>query len=190
MARAPNCSWGGPYVICSQLSPVVYRVRRMNETREISVHLAYLKPYHPRETPPAPEFDKLAELSWENKFPYPRWTILVKLNQQLSHTSLTEWSVTSLDRAGKVCTILNTAWHMRLRGYGPESDLEYRADEVPRCHALIAAYRTKNGLHIAPPENTTYVRTYLPRSQNAETRKWWGMNIPTTYTSAPSQNSK
>ena len=148
MARAPNCSWGGPYVICSQLSPVVYRVRRMNETREISVHLAYLKPYHPRETPPAPEFDKLAELSWENKFPYPRWTILVKLNQQLSHTSLTEWSVTSLDRAGKICVILNTACT-------PESDLKYCAGEVPQCHALIVTYRAKNGSNIAPPKNTT-----------------------------------
>ena len=46
--------WRGPYTICSQLSPVVYRVRR-NETREVSLHLAHIKPYHPREKPPAPQ---------------------------------------------------------------------------------------------------------------------------------------
>ena len=51
--------WRGPYVIYSQLSPVVYRVRSTSETREGSVHLAHIKRYHPREKPPAPEFEKV-----------------------------------------------------------------------------------------------------------------------------------
>lgn len=47
-------------VICSQLAPVVYRLTRMDGTREMFVHLAHLKPYHPRKTSPAPQFDSLA----------------------------------------------------------------------------------------------------------------------------------
>ena len=71
MARAPNCSWGGPYVICSQLSPLVYRVKRKKETREVSLHVTHLKPYHPRETPPAHQLDKLAEFFSGNQISLP-----------------------------------------------------------------------------------------------------------------------
>ena len=63
--------WRGPHIICSQLSPVVYRVRRTNETREVSVHLAHIKPYHQREKPPAPEFDKLANFFLGKQIPLP-----------------------------------------------------------------------------------------------------------------------
>ena len=47
----------------------------------------------------------------------------------------------------------NYKYRLRRRGYGPESDLEYRADEIPQRHELIAAYRTNNGLQITitPP---------------------------------------
>ena len=63
--------WGGPYVICSQLSPVVYRERRTNETREVSAHLARIKRYHPREKAPAPEFDKLSIFFLGKQIPLP-----------------------------------------------------------------------------------------------------------------------
>ena len=49
--------WRRPYVVCSQLSPV-NRVRLTNDARQVSVHLAHMKPYHQRETPPAPQFEK------------------------------------------------------------------------------------------------------------------------------------
>ena len=54
--------WQGPYVVCSKLSPVVYRVRLTTDTRQVSVHLAHIKPYHQRETPPTPSLEKLAEM--------------------------------------------------------------------------------------------------------------------------------
>ena len=41
----------------------------------------------------------------------------------------------------------NHKYRSSLQGYGPESDIEYRADEVPQCHELIAAYRTANILN-------------------------------------------
>ena len=53
--------WQGPYVVCSKLSPVVYRVRLRTDTREVSVHLAHIKPDHQWETPPAPSLEKLPE---------------------------------------------------------------------------------------------------------------------------------
>lgn len=44
----------------------------------------------------------------------------------------------------------NYKYRLRLKGYGPESDLVYRADEVPQCHELISAYRSQHGLSVAP----------------------------------------
>ena len=40
---------------------MVYRVRLTNDTRQVSVHLARIQPYHQRETLPAPQLEKLAE---------------------------------------------------------------------------------------------------------------------------------
>ena len=50
---------------------MVYRVRLTNDTRDVSVHLAHIKPYHQRETPPAPQFEKLAELFSGEPIPLP-----------------------------------------------------------------------------------------------------------------------
>ena len=41
-------------------------------------------------------------------------------------------------------SLLDFKRRMRMREYGPKSDLEYRADEIPQCHALKAAHRTKH----------------------------------------------
>lgn len=46
----------------------------------------------------------------------------------------------------------NYKYRLRLKGYGPESDVMYRADEIPQCHEMISAYRSKHGLDIAPAE--------------------------------------
>ena len=79
--------WRAPYVVCSQLSLVVYRVRLTNDTRQVLVHLAHTKPYHQRETPPAHQFDKLAELFYWSLFPNPGWNIQTQLNPKLSPNS-------------------------------------------------------------------------------------------------------
>ena len=140
--------WRGPYVICSQLSPVVYRVRRQNETREVSVHLAHIKRYYARKTPPAPDFDKLAEFFLGRPISLP----------ELDHPDEAQPKIESYvvdkvvnHRSGKgPKTPYNYRYRLRLRGYGPESDLEYRADEIPKCQEMIAAYRIRCGLDIAP----------------------------------------
>ena len=130
--------WRGQYVFCSQLSPVVHRVRLTNDTREVSVHLAHIKPYHQRETPPAPQFEKLAELFLGEHIPLP----------ELDHPDAAQPKIESyfVDRVvdhkrgpGRTSTH-NFKYRLKLRAYGPESDLEYRADKIPQCHELIAAY--------------------------------------------------
>ena len=145
--------WRGPYVICSQLSPVVYRVRRQNETREVSVHLAHIKRYYARKTPPAPDFDKLAEFFLGRPIPFP----------ELDHPDEAQPKIESYvvdrvvnHRSGRgPKTPYNYRYRLRLRGYGPESDLEYRADEVPQCQEMIAAYRIRCGLERASPDNNS-----------------------------------
>ena len=42
--------WRGPYIICSKLSPVVYRIRHPDDTKQVSVHLAHIKSYRPRQS--------------------------------------------------------------------------------------------------------------------------------------------
>ena len=51
--------WRGPYVICSKLSSVVYRIQHPDDTKQVSVHLAHIKSYRPRQSAPAPDFHKL-----------------------------------------------------------------------------------------------------------------------------------
>ena len=46
----------------------------------------------------------------------------------------------------------NYIYSLRLKGFGPEADLEYRAHQVPQCQELIAAYRAQHQLEtITPP---------------------------------------
>ena len=163
--------WRGPYVICSQLSPVVYRVRRQNETGEVSVHLAHIKRYYARKTPPAPDFDKLSEFFLGRQIPLP----------ELDHPDEAQPKIESYvvdkvvnRKSGKgPKTPYNYRYRLRLRGYGPESDLEYRADEIPQCQEMIAAYRIRCGLDIAPPDKYSSrnpVEQSDPKSPS-ETRK-------------------
>ena len=63
--------WRGPYIICSKLSPVVYRFRHPDDTKQVSVHLAHIKSCRPRQSAPAPDFHKLEGLFLEKTLPTP-----------------------------------------------------------------------------------------------------------------------
>ena len=63
--------WCGPYIICSKLSPMVYRIRHPDDTKQVSVHLAHIKSYRPRQSAPAPDFHKLEQLFLGKTFPTP-----------------------------------------------------------------------------------------------------------------------
>ena len=63
--------WRGPYIICSKLPPVVYRIEHPDETKQVSVHLAHIKSYRPRQSAPAPDFHKLEGLFLGKTSPTP-----------------------------------------------------------------------------------------------------------------------
>lgn len=60
-----------PCVFCPQILPAVYTVGRVKETRGVSVYLANMKLYQACDTPPAPDFDTLAEFSLNHKILLP-----------------------------------------------------------------------------------------------------------------------
>ena len=63
--------WRGPYIIYSKCSPVVYRIRHPDDTKQVSVHLAHIKSYRPRQSAPAPDFHKLEGLFLGKTLPTP-----------------------------------------------------------------------------------------------------------------------
>ena len=131
--------------LCSQLSPAVYRIRRTNETREVSTHLAHITPFHPLEKPPALQFDKLSNFVSGKEIALPALDhqdqillliVFFIVDRVVSH------------RCGPCRKrARNFKYRLHLQDYGPESDIEYQADEVPQCHELIDAYRTANRLN-------------------------------------------
>ena len=67
-----HCPWRGSYTVCAKLSPDVHNLKSSHPTaREISVHLAHLKPHYPEAEPPAPDFHKLGELFLGKPIPLP-----------------------------------------------------------------------------------------------------------------------
>ena len=142
--------WRGPYAVCSQLS-VVYRARLTNDTRRRQSTLPTWSPtldgkhrqhlnlktcgiVFTETNPPTVDHPDEARAKIESSF----------VDRVVDH------------RRGPDSKIPhNYKYRLRLRGYGPKSDLDYRADEIPQCHELIAAYRTQKGLQlpIAPPSS-------------------------------------
>ena len=81
--------WRGPYVVKSQLSPVVYRVRpasRSAEVPDVSVHLAHLKPYHSQSRPPTPDFNLLGEMFLGKPFLFQLYCLTTTLRLTSSRT--------------------------------------------------------------------------------------------------------
>ena len=132
---------------------MVYRVKRQNETGEVSVHLAYIKRYYARKTPPAPDFDKLSEFFLGRQIPLPELDHPDEAQPKIESYVVDKVVNHKSGRGPK--TPYNYRYRLRLRGYGPESDLEYRTDEIPQCQEMIAAYRIRCGLDIAPPDKSS-----------------------------------
>ena len=50
---------------------MVYRIRHPDDTKQVSVHLAHIKTYGPRQSAPAPDFHNLEGLFLEKTLPTP-----------------------------------------------------------------------------------------------------------------------
>ena len=127
--------WRGPYMICSKLSPVVLP----DDTKQVSVHSAHIKSFRPRQSAPAPDFHKLEKLSLGKTLPTPA---LEQSEAAPPHIGNYQVAVVVGHRYGRGRhSPHNYICRLRLKGFGPEADLEYRAHQVPQCQELIAAYR-------------------------------------------------
>ena len=142
--------WRGPYIICSKLSPVVYRIRHPDDTKQVSVHLAHIKSYRPRQSAPAPDFHKLEGLFLGKTLPTPA---LEESETVPPHIGIYQVAEVVGHRRGQGRhSPHNYIYRLRLKGFGPEADLEYRAHQVQQCQELIAAYRAQHQLEtITPP---------------------------------------
>ena len=144
MARAVHA------VICSKLSPIVDRIRRPDDTKQVSVHLAHIKSYRPRQSAPAPDFHKPEELFLGNTLPTPA---LQESETVPPHLGIYQVADAIGHRRGQGRhSRRNNIYRLRLKGFGPDADLEYRAHQFPQCQELITAYRAQHQLEtITPP---------------------------------------
>ena len=151
--------WRGPYEVVKQLSPVVYKVKLSGESKETSVHLAHLKKFYPRERPPEPEFTRLDEFFLGKKLPLPQDD-----RSNVTKPTISSYVVDQVvghRRGPGRKSHENYKYRLRLQGYGPSADVEYRAEEIPQCQHLINAYRKQHKLNYTRP----------PKSPSRQTRK-------------------
>ena len=124
-------SWRGPYIVCSELSPVVHRIRRPDDMKQMSVHLANIRFYTSRQSAPAPDFHKLEEVFLGKTLPTP---VLEESETVPPHIGIYQVDDDVCHRRGQGRhSPHNYIYRLRLKGFGPEADLEYRAHQVPRC---------------------------------------------------------
>ena len=146
----PIQSWRGPYIICSELSPVMYRIRLPDDTKQVFVHLINMKSYRSRQSAPAPDFHKLENLLLEKILPSPA---LEESETVPPHIGIYQVAdVVGHRREQGRHSSHNYVYHLRLKGFRPEADLEYRVHQVPQYQECIAACRAQHQLEkITPP---------------------------------------
>ena len=128
-----------PYIICSKLSPVVYRIRHPDDTKQLSVHLAYIKSYRPRQSAPVPDFHKLEGLFLGKTLSTPA---LEESGTVPPHIGIFHVADVVGHRRGQGRhSPHNYMYRLRLKSFGSEADHEYRAHQVPQYQELITVYR-------------------------------------------------
>ena len=123
--------------------------------------LSPLEKYYPREKAPAPDFDRLTDFFLGKKLPLPE-VDRPEVAQPKIERYIVEKVVGHKPGPGRK-SHLNYKYRLRLKGYGPSADLEYRADEVPQCQHLIDEYRSEHQLNPAPSPH--------PQARNLRKRK-------------------
>ena len=142
--------WRGPYIICFKLTPVVYRIRHPDDTKQVFVHLAHIKSYKPHQSAPAPDFHRLDGLFIGKTLPTPTLEESETFSPHIGIHQVVD--VIGHRRGRGRHSPHHYIYRLRLKGFGPEADLEYRAHQVPQCQELIAAYRAQHQLEtITPP---------------------------------------
>ena len=128
----------------------MYRIRHPDDTKRVSAHLAHIKFYRSRQSAPVPDFHKLEGLFHGKTLPTPALEESETIPPHIGIYQIAD--VVGHRRGQRRHSPHNYIYCLRLKGFGPEADLEYRAHQVPQCQELIAAYRAQHQLEtITPP---------------------------------------
>ena len=119
----------------------------------MSVHLAHIKSYRPRESSPAPDFHRLEALFLGKTLPVPALEESESVSPRIGIYQVAD--VVGHRRGQGRYSLHNYTYRLRLKGFGPEADLEHRAHQAPQCQELIAAYHAQHHLEkiTSPPCN-------------------------------------
>ena len=136
-------------MICSKLSPVVYRILLPDATKQVSVHLTHITSYRPRQSAPALDFHKLEKLFQGKTLPTPA---LKESEMSMPHIGVYQADVVGHWRGQGRHSSYNYIYRLRLKDFGTEANLEYQAHQVSQCQEIIAVYRAQHQLEkITPP---------------------------------------
>ena len=129
--------WRGPYVVCSRLSPVIYRVSKGGKPEEMSVHLARIKRYYAPSTRSAPDFDALDDIFLGTKIPVPDFG---NVQSQVRIKNLVVNNAIEIHRRsiGKPSPT-NFQYLFTFRDYPSSQGAWCHVNAVPQCFQLITA---------------------------------------------------
>lgn len=128
--------WHGPYTVRSQLSPVIYRVSKLNETTETTVHLGRMKSFVMSESSPVPDLEALDDLFLGTTLPVPDHTG--------STVTIGPYVVEYIDghkRGVGAASLDNFQYHLKLKDQPPQLGVWRHCRVIPQCSEMIASYR-------------------------------------------------
>ena len=111
--------------------------------------MTHTKSYRPRQSATAPDFHKLEKLFLGKTLPT---SALEESETVPPHIDIYQVADVVGHRRGQGRhSSHNYTYRLRLKGFGPEADHEYRAHQVPQYQDLIAAYRAQHQLKKITP---------------------------------------
>ncbi|CAM9895006.1 unnamed protein product, partial [Choristocarpus tenellus] len=146
-ADAPNpkllSSWRGSYEVKERISLVVDRVKAQADCREITIHIAQLKP-HKEGYLPEPDIDSLNSLFLGRIIPEPdieQGSIV----QPILGSYFVEGIADHKPGVGRKSPH-SYSYRLRFRGFAPASDVWRKAKEIPQCTEMTEGYSSRHNL--------------------------------------------
>ena len=144
VAGGPNpkliSPWRGPFTVCSQLSPVVYRVSRDGELAETSVHLGRIRAYHSDTSSSVPDFTAPDELFLGTTLPVPDldgFVLTVHIGPYTIET------IESHKRGPGEASLTNFQYCSLVKDKPSKLGIGRHVKVVPQCQEVIRAYRNR-----------------------------------------------
>ena len=109
--------WHGLYIVGAQLSPVIHRVSKPDESAEVMVHLGRIKQVLNPKSSPAPAFEALDEMFLGNTL------LLPDLNGSMHAVSIGPYVIEAIDRHKRgivAASVENFQYHLNLIGQPPQ----------------------------------------------------------------------